>query len=200
MYYQKIIHGEHLIEFSNSWTGEETVYLNSQLVSKKYSIMGTSHYFETMEAGEVVRFILISKIGGMLGVQLDLIKNGQIVQQGISVTLGALPPKPEVEFKQKGLAKLQQYDLAEALQEFREAEKINPKDPEIYFHLACVFSLKENAADGFTCLQKAVEYNLQNRESILTHEMLAFLRIQPEFEVFKENGFTLDQKKDMANQ
>lgn len=68
MYYQKIIHGEHLIEFSNSWTGEETVYLNSQVVSKKSSILGTSHYFETLEAGEVVRYILTSKVGGSLGV------------------------------------------------------------------------------------------------------------------------------------
>ncbi len=196
MYYQQIIHGELLIEFTNSWTGEETVYLNSQVVSKKSSILGTSHYFETLEAGEVVRYILTSKLGGPLGVKLDLIKNGVIIQQDISVSLGVLPSKPAVEFKQKGLAKLQQYDLAEALQEFREAEKINPKDPEIYFHLACIFSLKENAADGLAYLQKSVEYNLQNRETILTHEMLAFLRIQPEFEAFKENGFTLDQKKD----
>lgn len=195
MYYQKIIHGEHLIEFSNSWTGEETVYLNSQEVSKKSSILGTSHYFETVEAGEVVRYILTSKLGGILGVQLDLIKNGVVVQQDISVSLGVLPPKPEVEFKQKGLVKLQKYDLDDALHEFREAEKINPKDPEIYFNLACVFSLKENAADGFACLQKSVEYNLKNRVDILTHEMLAFLRIQPEFEAFKENGFSLEQKK-----
>lgn len=94
------------------------------------------------------------------------------------------------------MVKLQNYDLDDGLHEFRKAEKINPKDPEIYFHLACVFSLKENAADGFACLQKSVEYNLKNREDILTHEMLAFLRIQPEFEAFKEDGFSVEQKKD----
>ncbi len=115
MYYQKIIHGEHLIEFSNSWTGEETVYLNSQVVSKKSSILGTSHYFETLEAGEVVRYILTSKVGGSLGVKLDFIKNGAIVQQDIFVSLGVPPPKPEVEFKQQGLVKLQKSHVSKTI-------------------------------------------------------------------------------------
>jgi tetratricopeptide (TPR) repeat protein len=183
----KIEQENHLIECHNSWTGAETVYLNGQMVSSKSSILGTSHYFETIEAGTTIRYILTSKIGHNLRVKLDLIRNGVLVQENITLEWGS---SPETEHKRKGILKLKQYDLKEALSEFRKAEKINPKDPEVYFHMACVYSLMENTRNGFDALKKSVETSLLNQEDILTHDMLAFLRIQPEFKAFHESGFT----------
>lgn len=190
MQYKKIVDENHLIEFHNSWTGSETVYLNGQLVSSKSSILGTSHYFETMEGGTTIRYILTSKISHDLRVKLDLTRNGVLVQENITLDWGSIPARPEIGYKRNGILKLKQYDLKEALAEFRRAEKINPKDPEVYFHMACVHSLMENARDGFEALKKSVENSLLNQEDILTHDMLAFLRIQPEFKAFRESGFT----------
>jgi len=35
-----------------------------------------------------------------------------------------------------------------------------------------------------------VAYDLQEREAILTHDMLAYLRMHPAFEAFRDSGFT----------
>lgn len=196
MQHAKIIEENNLIEFHNSWTGEESVYLNGQLVSKKSSILGTSHSFEMNQPGEVIRYILTSKISSELQVKLDLIRNGVIVQKDIAINYGNLPKKPEEEFKEKGKSHLRHYDLNEALEEFEKAAEINPNDPEVYFHLACVYSLQENIEKGYAALKKSVEKNLLNKEDILSHDMLAYLRIQPAFEIFMSSGFTeykLDQ-------
>ena len=72
---------------------------------------------------------------------------------------------------------------------------MDPKDPEIWFHLACAYSVLENIEDGFSCLKKAVENKLDNTEMILTHGMLAFLRIQDEFDDFLETSFSAFNKE-----
>jgi tetratricopeptide (TPR) repeat protein len=190
MQYAKILEGNNLIEFHNSWTGEESVYLNGQLVSRKSSVLGTSHYFEMNQVGVVVRYILTSKVCNDLQVKLDLIRNGVFIQKDIAINYGSLPKKPEQEFKEKGKSHLKHYDLAEALEEFKKAAAINPNDPEVYFHLACVYSLQENVKEGYAALQKSVENNLLNKEDTLSHDLLAYLRIQPAFEDFMASGFT----------
>lgn len=189
MQYKNIIQDDNVIEFHNSWAGVETVYLNGQVVSKKSSFWGTSHYFESKSGEEQVRYILTSKVDSGMQVKLDLIKNGALVQGDIPVEYGSMPNKPEEEYKEKGKNSLKLYDLDEALQEFQQAEKINPRDPEVYFLMACVYSIKEDVANGFSCLKNSVENSLVNTEEILTHDMLAYLRIQPEFEAFRESGF-----------
>ncbi|MBK8503244.1 MAG: tetratricopeptide repeat protein [Saprospiraceae bacterium] len=189
MQHAKIIEENNLIEFHNSWTGEESVYLNGQLVSKKSSIMGISHSFETNQSGELIRYILTSKVSNELQVKLDLIRNGIIIQKDIAINYGNLPKKPEQEFKENGKSHLRHYDLQEALEEFKKAAKINPNDPEVHFHLACVYSLQEKVKEGFAALKNSVENNLVNKEDILSHDMLAYLRIQPAFEGFMNSGF-----------
>lgn len=190
MQYKSIVQDEKLIEFHNSWAGEETVYLNGQLVSKKSSFWGTSHYFESLENGEKVRYILTSKVDASMQVKLDLVRNGALVQKDIPVNFGNLPQKAETPYKEAGKNYLKKYDLADALIEFEKAKQINSKDPEVYFHLACVYSLQEDVKNGFESLKKSVENNLVNQEEILTHDMLAYLRIQPEFDAFKASGYT----------
>ncbi|MCB0685076.1 MAG: hypothetical protein KDC53_01085, partial [Saprospiraceae bacterium] len=102
MQYKVIIEENNRIEFHNSWAGEETVYLNGQLVSKKSSFWGTSHYFEAFESGEKVRYILTSKVASGMEVQLDLVRNGELVQKNIAVNFGNLPEKPESIHKEQG--------------------------------------------------------------------------------------------------
>ncbi len=190
MQYQKITSGGTIIEFHNNWLGEETVIVNGQIVSKKSSIWGTSHYFTVMENGHTIRYILTSKVSESMQVALDLSKNGILVQGDIPVRFGSKPRQPKNHAKRAGLLKLQEYDLAGALADLEQAKKFNPDDPEIYFHMACAYSVMEKTRSGFESLQKAVSLGLQDTEIILNHDMLAFLRIHKSFEDFLESGFT----------
>lgn len=183
-----------MIEFHNNWLGEETVGVNGQTVSKKSSIMGTDHYFSVLENGSIARYILTSKVDANMSVYLDLHKNGSIILEDIPVLnsgmnrstgrLAILSP-----YKISGLNKLKEYKIEEAVEDLNKALGKNPEDPEIYFHLACAYSIQEKALDGFECLRKAVSLNLNNRDMILSHDMLAYLRMHPAFEAFQHSNY-----------
>ncbi len=103
---------------------------------------------------------------------------------------GTMPGKPKNDAKKLGITKLKDFDLEEAVIEFRKALDVDSKDPEIYFHMACAHSVLENTLEGFESLKKAVENHLPNTEMILNHDMLAYLRMHPVFEDFLNSNFT----------
>ena len=197
MQYQKLVSGETIIEFHNNWQGEETVIVHGQVVSKKSSVWGTNHYFTVMENGHTTRYILTTRVTEHLQVVLDLSRNGELIQEGVTVKLGKMPKRAQNRPKKEGLLLLKEYDLEEALVKLTAALKTNPKDPEVYFHMACAYSVMERTLEGFECLQKAVENNLQDREAILNHDMLAFLRMDPAFEDFFNSDYTEFDRKSM---
>jgi len=195
MHYQKIIVGRTFIEFHNNWLGEETVVVNGQIVSRKSSVWGAHHYFTVMENGHTVRYVLTSKADPSYQVYLDLRRNGELIKRNISVpSRGTNNPKHRRprnnQAKRDGLAKLREYELKEALADFEKALKIDPHDPEIYFHMACAYSVLEKTQAGFEALKKAKELGLKDDDTILKHDMLAYLRIQDAFEDFLNSGFT----------
>ncbi len=189
MQYQKLTSGETIIEFHNNWLGEETVIVNGQIVSKKYSVWGTNHFFTVMEDGRQTRYILTTRVDANMQVVVDLSKNGQLIRESVALPFGSRPVSPHLKLKKEGLNFLKVYDLDDALEKFREALEINPKDAEIYFHMACAYSVLERTKEGFEALKQAVEHSLQNQEEILNHDMLAFLRMHPAFENFLNSGF-----------
>jgi Tfp pilus assembly protein PilF len=85
---------------------------------------------------------------------------------------------------------LKEYALEAAVVELNKAADVDPDDPEIYFHLACAYSVLEKTVEGFESLKKAVENRLPNTEMILNHDMLAFLRMHEAFEDFMKSNFT----------
>lgn len=190
MQYQKLTTGNIVIEFHNNWLGEETVIVNGQIVSKESSIWGTHHHFTVMEDGHAIRYILTTKVNSNLQVLLDLRRNGKIVQENVPVQFGSFPKKPQNKAKKQGLLKLKEYEVKEALAELDKALDLEPKDPEIYFHMACAYSNLEKTKEGFESLKKAVENGLQDNEMILNHDMLAYLRMHEAFEGFLNSGFT----------
>lgn len=190
MYYQKITSGETIIEFHNNWLGEETVIINGQVVSKKSSVWGTHHTFSVMENNIGVNYVLTTKVNGNMQIFIDLKKDGELVKENIPVMMGGKPKTPKNTAKIKGLNALHKYDLDDAIVYFEEALNIDKNDPEIYFHLACVYSIQENALLGFENLKKAVENKLHNLEMIFNHEMLSYLRIHEGFEDFANSHFT----------
>lgn len=190
MQYRKFQVGRTIIEFHNSWLGKETVSANGQVVSQKSSILGTHHHFTIMEDGHAARYVVTSKMGPLGNVLIDVRRNGEIMQEDVALPFGGPAGLPENKSKRIGRIRLREYELEEALEEFQKALDVDPQDAEIHFHMACAYSVLERRREGFECLKKAVANRLPDTESILEHDMLAFLRLSPAFEGFLESGFT----------
>ncbi len=189
MHYQKIKIGDNVVEFHNNFLGRETVVLNGQIVSQKASTMGVDHPFTIIETGEKINYILTSKVdGNTWEALLDLSREGEIVEENIKVSHGIRSSKNKR--KRSGIKKIVDYDIEEGIEDLIEGLKKTPKDPEIYFYLACGYAIQEKAVEGFEALKNAVAFNLQSVEEILIHDMLAFLRIQKGFEAFLDSNFT----------
>jgi TM2 domain-containing membrane protein YozV len=94
-------------------------------------------------------------------------------------------------FKKSGIKKYKEYEIEEAIEDFKKALKIEPEDIALHFNLACAFSLLENKEEAFGYLDAAVQKGFNDFDRINTHDDLAYLRIQPEFDSFRENGFRL---------
>lgn len=213
MYYKRLDAGQSIIEFHNDFTGLETVTANGQVVSKKSSIKGTNHYFTVVENRQQVRYILTSKVNILGQVLLDLRRGGRVVYSNVLLQRGSrktdfdITRRPtlrrqqkqqrqeryiprENKFKKSGLIKLKEYELEKALDDFIKANKQDPKDGEIYFHLACIYSVLEKTADGFEAIKNAKKNGFKDENAFLTHDMLAYLRLNDAFEEFRESGFT----------
>jgi len=204
MYYKKLIANDTIIEFNNDWSGMETVTANGRVVSQKSSVRGTNHYFTVVENRRQVRYILTSKVDMLGQVYLDLRRNGQVVHKNVHLKRGSRKEysrgpkvKPKRTYiprnnkaKESGLVKMKEYQLEEALEDFKTALKIAPNDPEIYFNLACIYSVLEKTADGFEALKNAKKHGFKDENAILTHDMLAYLRLNGAFEEFVESGYT----------
>ena len=95
--------------------------------------------------------------------------------------------------KQAALAKFKDFDYQGATEDFGMALAIDPKDVAVHWNLACCYSLTEQKELAFYHLQKATELGFKDYDKIKTHEALAFLRVQPEFEVFARNGFKMTE-------
>ncbi len=194
MQYKKLIVNDTIIEFHNNWLGEETVVVNGQVVSKKSSIMGVAHHFTVAEAGHQARYVLTSKVDNGLSVYLDLIRDRVIIQENVPLPMAMGGGQKQNKLKQSGLAKLNRFDLEGSLIDLNKALDESPNDPELYFHLACAYSVLERPMEGFESLQKAITNKLNHRDMILTHDMLAYLRMHDAFEDFQHSNYTIIDK------
>ncbi len=97
-------------------------------------------------------------------------------------------------FKQAGIKKFKNFEIEGAIEDFQQALKIDPRDLTIHFNLACAYSQIEKADLGYQHLSKAVQMGFNDFSRIDTHDALAYVRIQPQWEEFKANGYTLRKK------
>ncbi len=198
MYYKKIRTDHAVIEFHNNWLGMETVIVNGKEVSQKSSLLGTNHYFVVSDKGRDIAFTLTTKLGPAGQVYFDLRKDGELIEENVLVNFGTKGKHEPNEFKTKGIQLLKEYEIKLAIEALKKGLAFDKKDPEIYFHLACCYSIEENAEEGFECIKQAVSLNLNDKEMILNHEMLAYLRLQDAFEDFLNSDFqtyTINTKK-----
>lgn len=92
-------------------------------------------------------------------------------------------------FINSGNQKFKEYDLEGALVDYGKAMEISPADKDLHFNLACIHSLKEDKNKSLYHLEEAISLGYKNVERIKTIDELAYLRIQPEFESFVNNGY-----------
>lgn len=98
-------------------------------------------------------------------------------------------------FKNSGIKKYKDFDLEDAILDFRKGLEIAPNDVSLHFNIACAYSLTEKKSLAYHHLSKAVQNGLKDVERILSHDDLAYVRIQPEFESFRSGGFRLNPFK-----
>lgn len=108
----------------------------------------------------------------------------------------SVPAPPPVRprsnpYKKSGIEKYKEYDYDAAIEDFKKALEISPKDIAVHFNLACAYSLNEKADLAFTHLDKAVRLGFDDFKRIKEHDALAYLRIQDDFEAFEKNDYRL---------
>ena len=100
-------------------------------------------------------------------------------------------PAKNNPYKNSGISKFKDYEYEAAIEDFRKALEIDAQDISVHFNIACAYSLTEEKEKSFFHLNKAVEYGFKDFERIKTHDALAYIRIQPEYDEFENNGFKL---------
>lgn len=70
--------GGNRIEFHNALSGKETIKVNGEVVSSKFSFSGMDHIFKVTESGEEVTYKLRTGTG-MFGVSFSLYKNDSAI-------------------------------------------------------------------------------------------------------------------------
>jgi len=98
-------------------------------------------------------------------------------------------------FKITGIKKYKDYEFEEAIADFKKAIEMSPRDVSLHFNLACAYSQTEQTDKSLYHLSKAVAFGFKDFEKIKTHDDLAYVRIQEEFEAFEENGFRIAETK-----
>jgi tetratricopeptide (TPR) repeat protein len=93
--------------------------------------------------------------------------------------------------KTAGLEKFKDYDYAGAIADFKKSIEIAPLDIATHFNIACAYALVEDKDKAFYHLDKAVQLGFRDFQKIKEHHALAYLRIQKEFDQFKDNGYRL---------
>jgi TM2 domain-containing membrane protein YozV len=94
-------------------------------------------------------------------------------------------------FKRSGVKKYKDFDLEEAIIDFKKGLELEPNDISLHFNLACAYSLTEKPKNAYYHLSKAVSFGFKDFEKIKTHDDLAFLRIHDEFHEFQNNGYRI---------
>lgn len=96
--------------------------------------------------------------------------------------------------KEAGIRKFKSYDAKGAIEEFKKALENNPSDISSHFNIACAYSVEEQAMLAFQHIEQAIALGYKDTYNILNNETLAYIRVFPAFEMFKENQFKLNQQ------
>lgn len=94
-------------------------------------------------------------------------------------------------FEKAGDEKYKDYDFDGAIKDYLKSLNVRSDNQEVHFKLSCLYSILEQTDNSLFHLAKAVEKGFYDFEKIKTHDHLAFLRSQPAYENFTNNGYKL---------
>jgi len=120
----------------------------------------------------------------------------EIMEQRRKVPHGRKAIAKANPFKTSGIKKYKDYDLEGAIEDFSRGLDINQNDVALHFNIACAYSMTEEKDKAYYHLSKAVSLGFKDFELINTKDDLAFVRIQPEFEEFKNNNYALGRRSE----
>ena len=105
------------------------------------------------------------------------------------------PRKRPNPYKKSGVEKYKEFEYEGAIEDFKKALEIDPKDIPTHFNIACAYSLTEDKEKAFDHIDKAVQAGYKDFNKIQSHDAFAFIRIQDEFEDFAQNGYRLTENQ-----
>lgn len=80
-------------------------------------------------------------------------------------------------------------DYDQARKYFEDALQYDYNDPQTHFMLACCYSVAKDAKQAYFHLASAVDFGFQEFEEIYHNEAMSWLRSQPDFDAFVQNGY-----------
>ena len=95
------------------------------------------------------------------------------------------------KYWQKALDEYQEYDYGGAIAALQQAVKLKPNDQEAHFLLSRCYSINEQTEEALAHLDLAFAAGLTDKGRIQMQSDLAFLRMQPQYEAFVNNGYRL---------
>jgi len=101
------------------------------------------------------------------------------------------PTPPPNMHKRNGIRLFKDFDYERAIEEFNKALQLEPQDVASHFNLACAYSLTEQKEKALFHLDKAVTHGFVDFDKLNTHDALAYVRIQDEWDTFVENGYRM---------
>jgi TM2 domain/Short C-terminal domain len=114
---------------------------------------------------------------------------------------GTAKPSKAEALKRMGIEKFRRYDFEGAIESFILSLEENISSPSTHFNLACCYSMIENGPKAMHHLDRAVENGFIDFPKIHSHQALAYLRRQADFQAFVDNGYrtAIPQAKPLNN-
>jgi len=160
-----------------------------------------------MEILIITSWLIITIIIGILGADRE-IGGGKafFISLFLSPLIGAIfvATSPKMDQKKQLSPKVQQLiasasqkyqkkDYAGAIKEYQDILTLHPLAPHSNFMLASIYAVQQKKEDAYHHLSKAVEQGFADFEKIQSSSELQFLRSQPEFKQFAQNGYTFSK-------
>ena len=102
------------------------------------------------------------------------------------------PPRPRKDpYRLQADQHYANYDFEGAIRDYRRSLNVDPRQSEVHFKLACLYSIQEATENSLYHLSQALEHGYYDFDEIDKHDHLAFLRGTDDFQAFKANGYRI---------
>jgi TM2 domain-containing membrane protein YozV len=112
-------------------------------------------------------------------------------RRGVSQSRPRSSQPPRNTAREEGLQYFKDYDYEAAIEAFERSIEQDPRDIATHWNLACAYSLTEDIDKSLYHLDRAVAFGFDDFERLNTHDALAYIRVQDQFEAFANNQYRL---------